>query len=145
MEYVLHEIQFNTDSYKKAVQLRQDVLRSPLGLRFQTRELAEEKDQIHIGLFQNHQLIGCLSLVRISVTELKMRQVAVDPSYQGQGVGRKLVEFAEQKARNMGFTNMTLHAREAAVPFYLKLNYSVVGEPFTEVTLPHRKMIKLLI
>jgi predicted GNAT family N-acyltransferase len=39
---------------------------------------------------------------------------------------------------------MILHAREAAVPFYLKLGYALAGEPFEEVGIPHRAMEKTL-
>jgi len=39
---------------------------------------------------------------------------------------------------------MVLHAREAAIPFYLRLGYELEGEPFTEVGIPHRRMVKLL-
>ena len=37
---------------------------------------------------------------------------------------------------------MTLHARQVAVPFYERLGYSIVGEPFEEVSIPHFKMEK---
>ena len=40
---------------------------------------------------------------------------------------------------------MTLHAREAAVPFYERLGYLSEGEPFDEVGLPHRAMRKRLV
>jgi len=39
---------------------------------------------------------------------------------------------------------MLLHARETAVSFYTELGYEVFGEPFVEVTVPHRKMRKTL-
>jgi predicted GNAT family N-acyltransferase len=39
---------------------------------------------------------------------------------------------------------MVLHARETAVPFYLKLGYEVVGGQFEEVGIPHFKMEKKL-
>jgi predicted GNAT family N-acyltransferase len=39
---------------------------------------------------------------------------------------------------------MILHARATAVPFYLRLGYTVVGEPFEEVGIPHRGMEKAL-
>jgi predicted GNAT family N-acyltransferase len=75
---------------------------------------------------------------------VKMRQVAVDPHTQGTGVGRILVEASEAKARELGYAEIELNARETAVPFYLKLGYEVVGETFGEVGLPHKKMRKSL-
>ena len=39
---------------------------------------------------------------------------------------------------------MTLHARDTAIPFYKKLGYECVGEPFVEVTILHQAMQKRL-
>jgi ribosomal protein S18 acetylase RimI-like enzyme len=75
---------------------------------------------------------------------MTMRQVAVAPGMQGQGIGRKLVEYAEEFARDGGFDLMLLHARETAVPFYEKLGYRRLGQRFEEVTLPHWAMVKEL-
>jgi GNAT superfamily N-acetyltransferase len=71
-----------------------------------------------------------------------MRQVAIEPEWQGKGIGRRLVEYAEQFARDTGFTTMYCHARDLAVPFYKKMNYHTVGEPFVEVTIVHYGMEK---
>ncbi len=40
-------------------------------------------------------------------------------------------------ARREGFRRIIAHAREPAVPFYLRLGYAVEGERFIEVTIPH--------
>jgi len=39
---------------------------------------------------------------------------------------------------------MILSARDTAIPFYERLKYNVEGEPFEEVTIPHRLMAKNL-
>lgn len=76
--------------------------------------------------------------------DVRMRQVAVVPELQGQGIGRAMVEYSEALARTVGFTRMILHARETAVAFYEKLGYAKVGERFVEVTIPHWAMAKRL-
>ena len=73
-----------------------------------------------------------------------MRQVAVEPDLQGQGIGAEMVRLSEQVGSEKGFTEMILHARDTAVAFYLRLGYEIVGEPFEEVTIPHREMRKPL-
>ena len=59
---------------------------------------------------------------------------------------RGSVQSVFPRAANLllGGRLLTLHARETAVAFYLRLGYRVVGEPFVEVTIPHRTMEKLL-
>ncbi len=122
--------------------LRRRVLREPLGLSFTTSELEAEISDFHIGFFHLNDLQGCLILVPQSRTVIKMRQVAVEPEAQGQGIGRRLIEFAEDFSIRRGYREMILNAREQVVDFYKKLGYAAVGEPFDEVTIPHQKMKK---
>ena len=133
----------NSPSYLAAVELRRLVLRLPLGLDFTEAELAQEAEQVHMVDMELGTAVACLSLVP-QEKSVKMRQVAVEPARQGQGRGRALVEFSEAWATEHRFETVMLHARATAVPFYLALGYAVIGEPFTEVGLPHRAMQKRL-
>jgi GNAT superfamily N-acetyltransferase len=76
--------------------------------------------------------------------DIQMRQIAVVPESQRQGIGRALVEYSEAWARNAGYRRMILHARETAAAFYEKLGYAKVGDRFVEVTLYHWAMEKRL-
>lgn len=137
-------IAHGTPAYRETVSLRYRILREPLGLSFTDEQLAGEATDMHITATQDGRLLGCLVLTPREQGVVQMRQVAVDPNVQGQGIGRGLVTTSEDVARGRGFTTMILHARESAVPFYLRLNYEVVGEPYEEVTLPHLTMEKRL-
>ena len=138
-------IEFGTPEYDAAVQLRYEVLRRPLGLEFSPEQLANEYDQHHLAAFDRHgELIGYLNLTPVDSDILKMRQVAVSPAWQGKGVGQALVAASEELARKEGFSTLTLHARETAVPFYQKMQYKTVGERFEEVSIPHFCMEKSL-
>jgi predicted GNAT family N-acyltransferase len=144
MEITLRIIAHGSEAYAAAVALRARILRWPLGLDFTPQQLAAEAADTHLAAFAGDRLIGCLLLTKVNEDEVKMRQVAVEEAYRGQGVGSRLVAFSEQAARDQGFRTMVLHAREEAVPFYLRLGYAPVGEPFIEVTIPHREMRKAL-
>jgi len=74
----------------------------------------------------------------------KMRQVAVLGNLQGKGIGKKLVQFVEIEAKKKGITHFELNARKSAVSFYLSMNYSIEGDEFEEVGIPHIKMKKVL-
>lgn len=137
-------VEHGSPEYDAEVDLRYRVLRAPLGLAFSSVQLAAEVSDLHLGAFESGALIGCLVLTPISSEVVQMRQLAVEPAHQGKGVGRFLVETSEALAVERGFREMMLHARESAVPFYLKLCYSVRGAPFEEVTIPHREMFKVL-
>ena len=88
--------------------------------------------------------MGTLLLTPREEGAIQMRQVAVAGRRQGAGIGRLLVVESEAEARRRGFTRMLLHARDAAIGFYEKLDYHRVGEPFTEVGILHQEMEKSL-
>jgi len=140
--YIL-QIDFGTPEFDDALRLRYEVLRRPLGLEYSPEQIALEYDNIHLAAYSDAgHILGYLNLTPYKDKIVKMRQVAVAPDYQGRGIGKALVEASEQTAQSLGFRQITLHARELAVPFYLKLGYTTVGDPFEEVTIPHFKMEK---
>ncbi|GAB1429405.1 GNAT family N-acetyltransferase [Ignavibacteria bacterium] len=144
MPTTIREIQYGSDEYRQVIRLRFEVLRKPLGLAFSEKQLAKEADDIHIAAFDGAELAGCIILTPYNNGKIKMRQAAVLPQKQRQGIGRLLTEFAEQAARKRGFSEIILHARENAVQFYEKSGYQVTGESFIEITLSHRAMSKFI-
>jgi ribosomal protein S18 acetylase RimI-like enzyme len=137
-------IDHGTKEYKQMVQLRNDILRKPLGLNFTAEELEKEKEEILIGAFEEEKMLGCCMLITTDPTTVRLRQMAVLNNLQGKGIGRALMQFAENIARDRGFRKITMHARKTAVGFYEKLGYQVEGEQFEEVSLPHFIMQKVL-
>jgi len=126
------------------VKLREDILRKPLGLTFDTQELEDEKKNLLIGAFEDDNMLGCCMLVEENSESVKLRQMAVLNALQGKGIGRALMQFAENLARDHGYKVLTMHARKNAVGFYEKMGYRVKGEEFQEVSIPHFEMEKEL-
>jgi ribosomal protein S18 acetylase RimI-like enzyme len=137
-------IDHGTKEYKQMVQLRNDILRKPLGLSFTADELEKEKEEILIGAFEEEKMLGCCMLITMEPGTVRLRQMAVLNNLQGKGIGRALMQFAENIARDRGFRKITMHARKTAIGFYEKLGYAVNGEQFEEVSLPHFNMEKVL-
>ena len=140
----LKTILYNSPEYEAEVALRSSILRQPLGLSFSADQLSAEADSHHIGCYIGGTLVGCLVLKPIDVEQVQMRQVAVDEKVKGRGIGRMMVTYSEDLARKLGFKEVVLHARETAVPFYESLGYTKVGDCFTEITIPHRVMVRVL-
>ena len=139
-------VSHRSPDYDETVRLRNRILRAPLGLTFSHQELEAEAGDFHLAGFAETSgaLIACLVLTPLDGESLKMRQVAVTESYRGRGIGKALVRFAESFARERSISRLVLHARESVVPFYESLGYSIEGPPFTEVTIPHRRLTKTL-
>ena len=71
-----------------------------------------------------------------------MTQVAVDTRYQGEGIGRDLVKYAEKRAKASGFSKIIMHAMLSVVNFYEKIGYSQEGDIFEENGITFAKMVK---
>ena len=135
-------IDHGSPEYQQMVQLRYEILRKPLGLNFTPDELEKEKEEILIAAYEDEKMLGCCMLVKVSPTTVRLRQMAVLNNLQGKGIGRALMQFGENIARDRGFKKITMHARKTATGFYEKLGYEVTGEEFEEVNLPHYIMSK---
>ena len=128
--------------YARERELRNRVLRLPLGLSLSEQDLRGENEQIHlVAVDDGGAVIGCV-LVAFSDNGAKIRQIAVDGPHRGRGIGSELLFRAEQAVRGRNIRSVTLHARESALGFFEQRGYRAVSEVFTEVTIPHIAMEK---
>ena len=137
-------IDYGTPEYEQVIKLRDDILRKPLGLSFTPEELEKEKQNLHIAAYEDDQMLGCCMLVEEEPDMVRLRQMAVINDLQGKGIGRALMQFAENLARDRGYKKITMHARKNALGFYEKMGYRKVGNEFNEITIPHYVMEKEL-
>ncbi|MGZ3837700.1 MAG: GNAT family N-acetyltransferase [Flavisolibacter sp.] len=137
-------IDHGTKEYRQMVKLRDDILRKPLGLSFSPDELEKEKNNLMMGAYEDEQILGCCMLVEEAPETVRLRQMAVINDLQGKGIGKALMQFAENLARDRGYKRITMHARKNALGFYEKMGYRKVGKEFEEITIPHYVMEKEL-
>jgi predicted GNAT family N-acyltransferase len=137
-------IDHGSKEYQDMVDLRFKILRKPLGLIFTPEDLAAEKNDILIGCFEDDKLEACCILTQTDPKTVRLRQMAVTSVLQGKGIGRALMNFAENIARDRGYKRITMHARKTAIGFYEKAGYKTSGDEFVEVTIPHFEMEKEL-
>lgn len=118
------------------------ILREPLGLDWSEADLRHEADEWHFGAWEGEEPVGCLSMRWLGDARVKLRQMAVAATWQGQGVGRRLVDEVLRVMAGAGARVVELHSREEAVGFYERLGFMVEGGPFEEVGIRHWKMAK---
>ncbi len=131
-------------AYSQEYDLRNLVLRRPLGLDLKDEDLSRDKTDIHLGVLDGEKLVAALILHPLEDGVIQMRQVCTHPDRQGEGLGRMLVAAAEQLAKEEGFRQMVLHGRLTAAGFYRRLGYLTDGAVFTELGIPHISFSKLL-
>lgn len=137
-------IDFGSREYKQMVDLRTQILRKPLGLTFTDEDLQKEKDNLLIAAYEDDEMLGCCMLIQVTPDTVQLRQMAVKAGLQGKGIGRVLMQFAENIARDRGNKKIFMHARKSALGFYEKLGYKISGKEFTELNIPHYRMEKQL-
>ncbi|MDL2243622.1 histidinol-phosphate transaminase [Bacteroidales bacterium OttesenSCG-928-J19] len=125
-------------------ELRDRVLRQPIGLRLTKEETLRDENDILLACEEHEQVLACCILSPKDERTVQLRQMAVAPELWGQGLGTKLLHFAEQTARTRGYKRLTLHARSSALGFYEKNGYRINGGEFTEVGIPHYEMNKIM-
>lgn len=136
-------IDVHHQAYRQVWQVREHVLRQPLGLSLKNEDLSmDAEDAIFIAVHEE-QVIGCVMMHPVNKEVIKLRQMAVYTDSQGKGVGAMLVAAAEQYAQQQGCKKIVLHARMVAFNFYSKLGYSGISDEFTEVGIPHVVMEKI--
>ena len=138
------EFSHDSDWYRQMQELRQEVLRRPLGLDLHAADLSAEAGYRHFGLESGGRLVACLMVVSLPGKTVQLRQMAVFPEQQGRGLGRQLMRAVEEILRADGIDRIRLNAREVAAGFYTSLGYRIEGGPFVEVGIPHLLMVKTL-
>ena len=139
-------IEYNSPEYEQMIDLRHKILRIPLGLTFTEDQLSVDKCDTLLGAFveKDNKLIACCILSKVDNEIIKLRQMAVLEVFQGKGVGKQLIEFAEKTALKQGFLKIIMNARKNVEGFYQKLGYNIIGDEIIEVTIPHYKMEKTI-
>ena len=141
----IREVAFGSEDYKALLQIRHDVLRKPIGMELREKDIAQDHEEFHIAAFDSDKAIGCVLLRPIDTDNIRLRQMAVMDKYQGQGIGKKLVAFAEKTAAQKGYKTIETKARKTARGFYEKLGYIYLedDEPFggvVHVIIMHKKL-----
>ena len=91
------------------------------------------------------KIIGVGRLHRLAGNRGQVRFMAVDPAHRNRGVGRVILQELEGKAIESGILEITLNAREDAVPFYRHHGYQVLKPSHALFgVIPHFEMHKRL-
>ena len=135
-----------SDTYLDAVRIRQVVFVKGQGVPMSLEIDENEAYCLHFVLYdvQGQAAATCRILPNKDHSEATLRRMAVLPSYQGQNLGKLLLEDVIQFCQKQGFKRMVLHAQLTAKGFYDKLGFTCFGEEFEEAGIMHISMEKSL-
>ena len=138
-------IRYTSPKYSGVWDLREEILRRPIGLSLRNEDLSRDKvDDIFIAE-HNSNVIACLMLHPLEENCVQLRAMAVYAGWQGKGVGKLLVQSAENFCLQKGYKKIVLHSRKVALGFYTGMGYTICSDEFTEVGIPHFMMEKFIV
>jgi len=102
---------------------------------------SEDATALHAVLFdESGNPLGNARLLRSHGDIAKVGRMAVLRQARGHGYGARLLQALLEAARKRGDKEVRLSAQRTAEHFYAAHGFSVVGEPFEEVGIPHIEM-----
>ncbi len=91
----------------------------------------EHKSDTYILRDENGKMVAYLSVLNFDAESMEVLNLGVDPDLQGGGLGRKMMNFAEELASEQGKKKIRLVTNvknDQAVNFYKKIGYVIVKE-----------------
>ena len=130
----------------EVIDLRHAVLRAGLPRKTAIFDGDDLPTSRHFVATSNGRIIGCVTLV-LSEWEgqpaYQLRGMAVEPSLQRLGVGRKLLKAVDDFIRATDIKHLWCNARTPAVPFYERHGWTIASDEFVVPTAgPHFRMTK---
>lgn len=133
----------------QAYEIRKDVLRDGI-LLTEKMDGDFDKTTIHLGVFVDG-ILACVATFmqhdspHFSGNQYRLRGMATHKNYQHQGLGKIILERAEQLLTQKNSAILWCNARVFALDFYKKSGYQIIGEEFdVHLIGPHFVMFKKL-
>ncbi|MEX0380747.1 GNAT family N-acetyltransferase [Leuconostoc sp. MS02] len=120
----------DSDLYNQTINLRNDILRKPLGKQYLQHDLLIEKNNQFYGILLSQKLIATLSTYELGKSTIKIVSFAVDSDFQKQGIGSLLLKQVIVDYQKSGYDEVNLTARASAHEFYLKNGFHDISGPF---------------
>ena len=139
MELIIKKVS-SSEAIQKCINIRMTVFVE--GQNIPVEEEIDSKDDKceHYLLEADNSPIGTARIRYIDNTA-KIERVAILNSYQGNGLGRKLMEYIINDLRKSNNVNKAkLGSQTYAVPFYEKLGFKVCSDEYMDAGIPHKDM-----
>ena len=127
MAIELREITYGSAEYEMTRELRNRIMRVPIGLSIYDQDYTFEVNSRIIGAFDGDKMLGC-SIVGKLDGEYCLDFLCVDDTVQKSGIGSMLIKDVEQWVASKGAPVLILEARTSAQKFYEKHGYEAYGE-----------------
>jgi len=126
------------------INLREIIFIKGQSVPFEIEQDGLDESATLIVAYDGDTPVGC-GRYRIMDNYAKIERIGVLSSVRGLGVGRLIMEFIEQSAKeNTSIEVLKLNSQISAAKFYDSLGYSRQGETFFEADIEHIEMYKTI-
>ena len=148
-KYQLKFIDYSSSEYYEAARLRYRLFYQEHGVSFELIFDPQEEQNLHLVITNNSEdrVLAYGQLSQNSSDEFQIHQMVVEPEYQGQGLGKLILQTLITVATQQGANRLLLNARVTKVKFYQKSGFESIGEVFASLStgIPHIKMQKKIL
>jgi len=143
MNDIEFRVPLNLKEFKEYDLFRWKILRKPIGKDIDSLKDQYEESSFHLIGIKDAIIIGCGRLHFNNKDEAQIRYMAVEESYQGKGIGKKILGLLEENAKKNNAKKIVLNARDHALSFYESSNYIAIGKyDGSDTDIPHTTMVK---
>ncbi len=129
---------------EESKQIRLEVFVDEQGFENEFDQFDEVDKAFHFVLFEDSLAVATCRMNKEQEGVYHIGRVAVKKEHRKKGYGAKVIAEAEDAAKGMGCTMITIGSQVQAVGFYISLGYTKAGEEYIEEGKPHVKVIKKL-
>lgn len=91
-------------------------------------DFEKKGETVRFIVMDNNKAIGTIGLEKNKICGL-----FIDPEFQKKGIGKKLMEKAENEVEKNGYCEVVLSSSLNAIDFYKKLGYIWVAKEYSEI------------
>jgi len=118
-----------TKDLRGVLRIETEVFPNPWSHRLFVEELAQRKSRAYRAAWIGDEIVGFAGLMLID-DEAHVNNIAVDPTWQGRGLGRLILLDMTRVALELGSRHLTLEVRvgnQSAVALYRRFGMAPVG------------------
>jgi GNAT superfamily N-acetyltransferase len=116
----------NEIEWEQYYDLRYRVLRQPWNQTRGSERNDGDATGVHFAAYENENLKAIARLDINPENRGQVRFMAVESTIQRKGFGKQVMLAIESYCKTQNISEMILHARETAIPFYESLNFHLV-------------------
>jgi predicted GNAT family N-acyltransferase len=103
-----------------------------------------DDDAFHAVALEGTRCVGTGRLVVQEGGVGRIGRMAISQRHRRSGLGGRVLELLEERARALGLVELELHAQRYVEAFYARRGYARAGDPFEEAGIDHVTMRKRL-